>query len=328
MHNIRTVSVIIATKDRPNDVCRTVGAILRQSQTPFEIIIVDQSLDGASELAVRALFSAHNDSNVRLAYCRQPELDGVNAARNFGLEKATHPIVVFSDDDAELAGTGIEELVRIFHEYPEVCAIGGVITNYSAPGLPHRLFTRLFYLGSLFDERQPVYWAWDRVPPQTLIPTTKINGGMMAFRKDILMQVGGFDSRLRGACVGDDIEVTQRLRHFLGRNNGVVLAPTVRIVHESLGGWKHNPRSLEFHLISQHYLHVHPPYRSRFNKIAFWWMAFGLFIRSALSSVKRTDLSPLRSYIAGLKGVWNGYRDCPFIKPGGVTPLNAHTNAS
>ena len=271
------VSVVIPVKDRPLELARAIRALLRQTLPPLEIVVVNQTINDSCERAAREAFGDGVVRKMSLEYHHEPGLSGATEARNFGLSVAKSGLIVYCDDDAELAPGGLESFATMFAAHPEIVAAGGVITNYAPPGIASRIFTRLFYLGPFFDERQPVYWNWKSLPLSSLIPTTKLNGGMMCFRRDVLEQAGLFDLRLRGACVAEDIEVTQRVLRVTGRANSVVLTPSVRIVHEALGTWRGEDRSIEFGLISQHYLLTKNLKGNRLNYLRYWWMAFGLF---------------------------------------------------
>lgn len=91
------LSVIMAVKDEERYVERTIHAILDQTFTDFEFIIVDDgSDDNTFEILTRY---AKTDFRIRLF--QRPPL-GVSSARNFGLERATGTYVTFMDGDDTL----------------------------------------------------------------------------------------------------------------------------------------------------------------------------------------------------------------------------------
>jgi GT2 family glycosyltransferase len=239
----------------------------------------------------------------------------LTAARNLGAQLAKGDLIAYCDDDAQLDPDGLAGLNQAFAAEPKLMAAGGVIKNYDPPSALAQLFTRLFYRGPFFDERQPIYWNWRHLDPDKLLPTSKLNGGMMAFRRDILDRVGGFDDRLRAACVAEDIDIAQRILLHCGEPNAVKLVPSVRIVHESLGSWRKEDRSIEFQIVSQHYLlHRNLGYAAT-HHFQYWWMVFGLLLRAAIASIRRRRLQPLRSFAKGIKCIQHDYRNCPFIGP-------------
>ena len=310
-----SLSVIIPVKNRPEPLARAVDSLLGQTTPPDEIIVVDQSEHDGCRRAVEAVFLRRPaEKRPALLYVHDPSIEGLTAARNVGLARSLGSIVVYCDDDAELEQNGIASLRQVFAGHPEVAAACGVITNYTAPPRSRQLLTRLFFRGPFFDERQPLYWHWRDLPPDRLIPVTKLNGGMMAYRREVLEHLGGFDEQLRGSCVAEDIEMSQRVVAAVRRPEAVVLVPAVRIVHESMGQWKKKDRTLEFQLVAQHYL-LHKNLSGDIrNQVRFWWLGAGLLVVALLSALRNGTMQPLGSFRDGLRCIHGGYSGCPFLK--------------
>src|SRR5437660_983511 len=90
-----TVSVVIATLNRPAMLLRALRSVAAQTYRPLEIIVV---LDGPDESTLEAL-RAKNYSAIRVL-----QLDvrcGASGARNFGVKNARGAWVAFLDDDDE-----------------------------------------------------------------------------------------------------------------------------------------------------------------------------------------------------------------------------------
>ncbi len=223
------------------------------------------------------------------------------------------PYVIFLDDDALPAPGCLELLVETLDRHPELLAVGGLISNYSPPPLRDRLFRRLFYLPPLFDERQPIYWRARSYARGALIASGKLNGGCMAFRREVLEQCGGFDPRYRGPSIGEDIEISQRLLRLAGRRDAIALVGGAFIHHASEGSWKRNPRSTEYELVATHYWFRRNHPWNLANRLRFVWMCFGLLLWSLAATLKRRDSASLRYFFAGLRSIRNGYRGCPFL---------------
>lgn len=91
------ISVIIPTYNRLEKLKKTLECFGRQTLAKkyFEIIVVDDGgSDGTKDFMVD--FQKSADLNLKYAYL---EHGGAGAARNFGLEKAMFPIVLFCGDD-------------------------------------------------------------------------------------------------------------------------------------------------------------------------------------------------------------------------------------
>jgi len=88
-----TVSVVIATKNRKEDLRRAIASCLRQSAAPEILVLDDGSTDGTSEMVAREF------PTVRLYRDRVSR--SVVVQRNRGARLASGDIVVSIDDDAE-----------------------------------------------------------------------------------------------------------------------------------------------------------------------------------------------------------------------------------
>jgi GT2 family glycosyltransferase len=307
-------SVVIPTRNRPQLVGRLLAALRTQSRPPKEVIVVDQSLaPSALPSSQQALGGEGTES--RLIYLHDPKIEGAAAARNAGLLLATTPYVIFLDDDALPQADCLELLVDSLERHPHLVAVGGLISNYSPPPWPVRFFRRFFYLGRLRDERQAWYWRASESRTGDLLPTTKLNGGCMAFRREILLEIGGFDRRYCGASVGEDVEITQRLIRHTGRTDAVALVGGALIHHASEGAWKNNDRAIELELLATHYWFKRNVPWNLANRFRFLWMCLGLFLWSAASAARRRKVAPVLRFLAGLDSIRHDYRGCPFLKP-------------
>lgn len=93
----RGVSVVIATRDRPELLAKAVDAALAQDYDgPVEVIAVFDQADPVPGLA-RSTTRAGARRTVRVA--RNTRTPGLPGARNTGIAMATHPLVAFCDDD-------------------------------------------------------------------------------------------------------------------------------------------------------------------------------------------------------------------------------------
>ena len=308
-------SVVVPTKARAADVCRLITSLLGQSLLPREIIIVDQSATDEPRRAVEEAWANRSrDSQPELVYIHDPAIDGSAEARNEGLRRSKSPWVVFFDDDAVPVNDCLLLLGQAFAGHSELLALGGIISNYTAPPTWLRLFRRLFYRGPFWDERQHVYWNSASYSPGQIIPTGKLNGGCMAFRTQILTRIGGFDARYRGPSVGEDVEISQRLLRLTGSTKTLAMVGGALMSHLSSGAWKARNRRQEFEIIAAHYSYRKNLPHSTPNVLRFAWMCFGILLSASASSLRRWSLQPLTSPLAGIRCVRSGYDGCPFLQ--------------
>jgi glycosyltransferase involved in cell wall biosynthesis len=119
-------SIIIPTYNRGTHLGNTIKSVLAQTQSNFEIIIVDDGSTDNTEAIVRSL----NDS--RIFYYKK-ENGERGAARNYGTAKAKGNYVTFLDSDDELYPDFIKEADNIVESYhPKFFHIGYEIFHVSS----------------------------------------------------------------------------------------------------------------------------------------------------------------------------------------------------
>ncbi len=206
-------SIVICTRDRPDSVRETLGSILetRYPRDRFEIVVVDNA--SADDAAV-ALAAAESDGDVSVRVVREP-MPGLSRARNAGLREAEGEIVVFADDDVAVDRDWLATLIAPFARDPAVGASSGMT-------LPMALDTQVEswvedFGGRLDRYRERVFDLEDPPPDRPLFPFTVGDFGAgrnMAFRRDVIAGLGGFDPALGPGTIahdGDDIEALLRV---------------------------------------------------------------------------------------------------------------------
>ncbi len=93
----RSVSVVIATRDRPELLRRAIAGVLAQRHgQPIEIVLVfDQSEPDWS------LEQPDDGQGIRILVVANDRAPGLAGARNCGIDKASHAWIAFCDDDDE-----------------------------------------------------------------------------------------------------------------------------------------------------------------------------------------------------------------------------------
>ena len=201
----RDVSLLICTKDRPDELARCLASIPNQSLPPVEVIVVDNaSADDGTRRVVEAAGAT---------YVREDRI-GLDFARNAAVRAASTEFVAFTDDDVVLHERWLENLMKAF-DRPEI----GCVTGLVLPGelsTPAQLifethwgfgrgYKRLDFGPDFYRQSAP-YGA-----PAWLIGA----GASQAFRRQVFNDIGLFDVRLdmgAAGCSGDS-EFWNRLLH-------------------------------------------------------------------------------------------------------------------
>jgi len=114
------ISVVVITFNRSGSLANCLTSLLKQSEKPHEIIVVD---DGSTDDTKRVVKSFKD-----VRYVHQKH-SGIAAARNLGIESVKGDIIAFTDDDCVADKDWLRNLSTAFRRYPSVAAVGGAVEN-------------------------------------------------------------------------------------------------------------------------------------------------------------------------------------------------------
>lgn len=183
---------------------------LRDSdRTDFELVVVDDaSTDDSPRIAER--FGAR--------LIRQPRKTGPAHARNAGAVAATGELIFFLDADVAVHRDTIRRALDRFDKDPTLDALfGSYDAQPDAPGIVSRFRNLLHHWvhqrGDFVADARPVKTFWT---------------GCGVIRRELFLELGGFDPKLYARPAIEDIELGYRI-HRSGRR--VVLARDVQATH-------------------------------------------------------------------------------------------------
>ncbi|MBV9195542.1 MAG: glycosyltransferase [Solirubrobacterales bacterium] len=224
-------SVVVTTCADAAAAVRCVSTIRARAGGRLEVIVVENR-PAKSDVheALDAAFG--HDRTVR--YVEEPT-PGLSRARNAGLAAATGSIVAFIDDDVVVDDRWLEALRSAFAAHPEAACVTGRIEPLELSTRAQSLLEQYAAFGKGLTPR--VYRL--DAPPEDipLFPYTAGHfgsGANMAFRREALLQLGGFDPCLgagtpaRGA---EDLDISIRL--ILGGQT-LVYEPRAIVRHHHL----------------------------------------------------------------------------------------------
>ncbi|MEY1557883.1 glycosyltransferase family 2 protein [Yoonia sp. R2331] len=108
------VSIIVPAYDVASTLPETLGALLAQSFSDFEVLVVD---DGSTDETARIAHSFQSDDRVKLISQRNRGLAG---ARNSGIAAARGGLIAFCDADDTWEPEKLETHVRHLHANPDI----------------------------------------------------------------------------------------------------------------------------------------------------------------------------------------------------------------
>ncbi len=205
------IDIVIPTKNRHDCLRRSLPSLLHAvSNSSATIIICDQSAE------------SFNDESVIVHHC--PHLTGLPAARNFLLRVSDADVVLFLDDDTDIAPDFLQQLQWLIVHEPQLLAWGPVIET--RPRAIRRLH-RLSQLGVFVDPRRLTSRAHN-------YKTTLLFGCCFAVRRLAAIAVG-FDERRSGYALGEDADFFWRLYLSNRRHCCARFSSTLRAIHRRDG---------------------------------------------------------------------------------------------
>jgi GT2 family glycosyltransferase len=190
------VSVVVVSRGRPAALRRCLMALRLQDHPAFEVVVVADAPGRA------AVTDAGFEGQVRLVGYEEPN---VSRARNIGIAAAAGEIVAFLDDDAVPEPTWLGRLVAAFDD-PRVEAATGFVRGRNGISLQHRAA----WVDSTGRAR-PLEVEADAISLHQGAPgsAVKTEGTNMAFRRETLAAMGGFDPAFRFYL--DETDLNMRL---------------------------------------------------------------------------------------------------------------------
>ena len=184
------VSVIIATFNRAGLLPGILGALASQEAPPslgWEIVVVDNN---SSDSTPDVVTSFSRTATIPVRYVFEPG-QGLSRARNRGVREARGSILAFTDDDVLPAPDWIAQVVAAIDRWGAHGVGGRILPRWEAPPPSWitgnwRLLRRLSIMD--FDQSRLLALPLERKP--------QVWGANMAFRRELLDRVGGFDPRL------------------------------------------------------------------------------------------------------------------------------------
>lgn len=183
--SVPTTSVIIPSRNRPDQVVRCLDALAAQAIEPrsFEVIVVDDGSEPRLEI------DPARWANVFPLVVIHQRNTGPAGARNRGVAEARGEFLAFTDDDCLPRPTWLAELVAGLRENPEAL-IGGSTVN----GIDDNSFSETSQL--IVDM---VYGHFNRDPANAYF----FASNNFACRRDRFLASGGFDTEFPGAAAED-----------------------------------------------------------------------------------------------------------------------------
>ncbi|OAN67744.1 glycosyl transferase family 2 [Sulfitobacter sp. EhC04] len=228
--NDLTVSVVIVSRGRPDALRRCLTGVSQLQYPAFEVVVV------ADPAGVDAVQAAGFADDLKVVPFDQPN---ISAARNLGIGQAAGEIIAFIDDDAVPEPQWLRHLVQPASR-SEVAAMGGYVRGRNGISFQWRARS-LDPLGEAQELDLHPHQPTVLHPPKGL--AIKTEGTNMAFRRDVLVALGGFDPAFHYFL--DETDLNMRLARA---GHATAIVPLAEVHHgfaaNALRGPDRVPRDL------------------------------------------------------------------------------------
>ena len=260
-------SVVVVVYNTPRRVLgKNLQALARQSIADFETIIVDNSDKKDLESLICAF---------PVRYFKLQENFGLCLARNAGIHFAEGEIVIFLDDDAIPARDFVEQHL-LAHQTNDIAGLRGKSLPRSGT-----IYNRLAVHYDLGAAAFPFYINLE---------------GNASFKKEILLEMGGFRQDLKNAGGYEGAELSFRIINHFRNKNKLIYFPGAVIYHDFCGSFAKYMRKLKRHVLYKKLLM--DAYPGLFDFLKIYELPAGLHANQELSPLTRGRLWVIRKAAA------------------------------
>lgn len=188
------ISLIICSRNRCQQLARCLESVRKIAfERTWQLIIVDNGSTDETATVVRRLFE---NGDFQATYIFEPAA-GRSRALNTALRIAHGQILAFTDDDCYPAPDFLTQIWAAFDEDPSVGYIGGRILLHDPTDIPI----------TINESTTPLTF-----PGRSFVCEGSVSGANMAFRRAVLLEVGGFDPLFGPGALfaADDIDLVGR----------------------------------------------------------------------------------------------------------------------
>lgn len=271
-----TLSAVIPTMNRSQDLKAAVDSLRLQTRPPEELVIVDQSTDGATRELVRRYES--EGAPFKIVYLYQEEKSLVKA-RNRGLAAASGNLISYLDDDVVLFEDYFQKLLPYFEKDLRLGGISGnVVIRQPLKGLKwaaRKLLMRIFLINSFDGKMTPSGFGYPIYERDILKaqPVEMLPGCDMTFRKKAVGEER-FDEWFSGYGYREDVDFSYRV----SLRAPMLIVPDARLYHNHSPGNRLDLETLK-RMQMRNYYYVFKKYKGQ-N-----WMSHLLFLYSLVGLV-------------------------------------------
>lgn len=305
-------AVIICTRNRTDDLARTMRSVTRQHGSDRRLVFLVDASDRNQLRQNRATAARYDSAPIRhIAYPGAPSL---SRQRNFAVSLLSPSIQVvhFIDDDVSLYPGYFRSIEHVFATHPEIVGVGGVTLSTSSatpPRLHRRVWKRIFLQSS--SRKGRVLVSGHTTTGQATDSTNRISTDWLAgcsssYRRSVFDKQY-FDPALEGYAMMEDTDFSYRL----AQEAPLVIAPTARMIHHTSPVNRYDTTRYQRTALIHRYWFVEKNIRHPLRKPAFWWATLGQCL-AMITSRKPAKWAALRGLLQGIRSIW--WREHPLLE--------------
>jgi GT2 family glycosyltransferase len=223
-----SMTVAICTRERPASLEMALGSLVEQRYPRLEVLVVDNAPESDATREVVARFAEKHPS-IRYEVESRP---GLSWARNRAAEVAAGEVVAWVDDDVFCDPWWATEMARAFVEVPGADAATGTVVPSELETPSQLMFDQY---GSVRRRRgfsRDVFSRATRGAQSPLYPMPPFGiGANMAFRREAVRRIGGFDRALGAGTIARSAEDTAAFTALLLAGGTLVYQPSAIVHH-------------------------------------------------------------------------------------------------
>jgi len=275
-------SVIITTFNRVKIIPMCMDSLIKQNypKSDYEIIIVNNNSSDNTEEIIEKYIEDYPDTDIKYYFVPK---SGQVYARQIGILAARNEILSFTDDDAILSPDWLKEINNVFELNKETAGVAGKILIRWDETPPEWISEYENFLGKLNYGDEIKYEAG-----------LYMNAGNLSIKKDILIEVGGFNPEMIGDWLMGDGE-TGLWRRLKSKNYIIGWAPKAIMEHYQIAKKNATVEDIKRRFMNNG---ICIPY----NIYAVDKGGYGVLIRNMFLAIKQAAKWNLIKFKAALKG--------------------------
>lgn len=286
------ITAVIPTKNRPKELVLAVQSIVAQSRQPFELVVIDQSVDESGKNAVCSLLL---NTGISLIYVHDPEVAGLVAAKSEATQYASGDLISFLEDDVVLELDYLAEIEAGFVDNFDMLGCCGVVVNVGTLPYGYVKFFHLFHTGIFIDPRVGVH-GHVVGKGHALIPSPTLSGGLSVWRREVFNSVD-FDTQ-NDFFMLEDIDFSTRAVAAFG--NRFFINPNARLEHFASPLNRARMPARQRRKIREYLVFYKKRKSLPWAFPALVWLLVGLFLETIIQSLRNSSPSLIFNYFVGL----------------------------